>query len=319
MKTYTIQRVKEIAKAGVVIAAASMMTCGIIMSCEPAFALIKSTNARNAKVTKAYRDYVVPDEVNTKDGKAKKVWDLDSTRTDEIIAECYVDADGNDSVSLMNNPDHLSTEEIVRQNAMQEETDSQRAFHQMLAEQDGRDTAIGFDDAGTAYALYDYISTNYSFCGQGRNADIDVFISRNGDYCVTPPAEDRAETVENVLHTIYAARGSSDLSTAENVVRSVNGFYNYDLESEYASMDQSLSTQRGVCYHYSHAAYVLLNYEGIPTRLATGTCGYELHSWCVSRIGMKQYLIDPTAGTIYEGIPAEYREGDTTGSALISK
>lgn len=53
----------------------------------------------------------------------------------------------------------------------------------------------------------------------------------------------------------------------------------YDQEYYYANYLDSLAAGYGICVHYSAAAYILLNAEGIPTRMVGGYRSGGGHSW----------------------------------------
>lgn len=178
--------------------------------------------------------------------------------------------------------------------------------------------------SGNGIVLYSDVDTNnlqlyylncYSMAGQGdNNVAYATYTSDSDAILVSHDAElNRADVMLNIVKSIgLTARGSmNDVQYATAIASKVTNYFNYNLNNTYVDMNTALNSRAGVCYHYARAVYVLLNYQGIPARIVTGTSDGGDHSWVEATINGKIYTIDPTVvGTttalVYEGRPSNY-------------
>ena len=114
-----------------------------------------------------------------------------------------------------------------------------------------------------------------------------------------------------------AAGASSDLDVVQNVYDYIteNVEYDYDkaetVQSGYLpTVDETLATNKGICFDYASLMGAMLRSQGIPTRLEIGYAGTEYHAWISVDIkdvgwvddiiqfdGNKWTLMDPTLGS----------------------
>ena len=68
----------------------------------------------------------------------------------------------------------------------------------------------------------------------------------------------------------------------------------YDLAYLDKHFSECLANGRGVCWFYAQCYSILMNYEGIPCRVVTGTMDGGSHAWCKAYIGGQWLDMDPT-------------------------
>ncbi|QFJ55035.1 transglutaminase-like domain-containing protein [Pseudobutyrivibrio xylanivorans] len=126
-----------------------------------------------------------------------------------------------------------------------------------------------------------------------------------------------------------ASSATTDLEVVQNVYHYIieNVEYDYDkaetVQSGYIpTVDETLSTGKGICFDYASLMGAMLRSQGIPTRLEIGYAGTEYHAWISVYIkdqgwiddviqfdGSKWTLMDPTLGSYAKtSIIKKYRE-----------
>lgn len=234
---------------------------------------------------------------------------------DYVEAE-HIDQNSSGSTSTSTsalNPDTDDIYSIVEANSRSIDTDHNNELHDIANEL----AETGFMYFGTkeeAGEAYDFYATRYTFLGQNENC-VGRYTGQTTNgitiHSLTVPTEtNQQDTMRNIVKKIgLTTRGSADdMQYICNIMNGVYRYFEYDINYESASMNTALADRRGVCYHFSHAAYVLLNYQGIPARLVSGTVNGNEHVWLEVKIDGKTYTADPTNNTFYEGRPSEYVE-----------
>ena len=240
----------------------------------------------------------------------------------------------------INNPSNLSLIQIVDENAYSAETAAQKRFHDMIRNGGtgtSSDAVILYDDGtaadtppsttgwytfGTltdARDFIDFVTQNYGLFGQGDSGPFSYNLNTDGSISILPHADtNRAATMQTIVNAIGTSHGQSQLETVQLTMQKVYTYLTYSNGAEMISMDSAIAQKVGVCYHYSHAAYVLLNYEGVPTRIVAGMHGGGMHSWLETTIDGTVYTIDPTNDALYKGRPSDYVECPVDDTSIFS-
>lgn len=241
----------------------------------------------------------------------KEVWDEDTIEEPERSSS--VDYEALFGPANLD-PDTDNIYAIVEENSRKADSDENNYLHD-LSNELAETGIMYFESKEDASLTADYYATRYSLLGQGSNLTMHYTGTPNEDgtytHLLTVPTEtDQNEKMRRIVKAIGTINQGrmNNFEYAETICYMAHDYFTYDGSCTSDSMMTALENRKGVCYHISHAAYVLLNYQGIPTRLVSGTNNGNKHVWLEATIDGVLYTLDPTNCNIYVGRPSSMVE-----------
>lgn len=155
---------------------------------------------------------------------------------------------------------------------------------------------------------------NYDLSQQGLE-----FIPENDGMTVvyTQPEEaqyDRSATMQHVIDVFGVDTSDNEYDTIMATGNRIWDKMYYSTAYMSATLDDAVDAGYGVCWHYARIAYVLLNAEGIPTRIRSGLYYGGAHAWNECYINGSWVLVDYTnyqLGIVPLAEADEYQEQST--------
>lgn len=199
------------------------------------------------------------------------------------------------------------------------ESDSQKQLDALCAQLEANGFTLSGLSNDQARAVVNRYNANYSLLNTNSREwsiggyDNNVTVSLN----ISPDAS--REAMSNLIVNTY---GVSSASTKLQIVRDTCARVRAKMSFSYGYTDTQMTTsianRQGVCLHYARIAYVLLNAEGIPTRMVGGygPTGSQ-HEWNQVYIDGTWYTVDfcifanssiSPDGFVSSGYVSSYRE-----------
>ena len=98
-------------------------------------------------------------------------------------------------------------------------------------------------------------------------------------YLETPVSDYRAAVITATINKFGLSVDADPLTAIRNTCSRVRSGFQYDYDYMKMTYPDALVSGHAICVHYSMAAYILLNAEGIPTRMVAGTRSGGGHQW----------------------------------------
>lgn len=125
-----------------------------------------------------------------------------------------------------------------------------------------------------------------------------VYTEDNGQYS-TALSKGQYYDREHLRHTIISKFGTLDNEVSDydkllDVCKKISSVMEYDLGYTSLSLEKALADNKGVCWHFSKIAKILLDEAGIENEIMIGYYEGNSHMWLRSLIDGKWAYIDPT-------------------------
>ncbi len=185
-----------------------------------------------------------------------------------------------------------------------------------LAERFEAGETLVFTDVESYCNFFEYYTSCYRLLDD--ELDLSFIVYDDGSIELTIPESaryDRAAIRNQILQTFGTVSGETVKEKIESACQAVARKMSYD--SAYVSVDMptAITAGRGVCWHMSKIAHVLLEEAGVYVEMMSGFYDGESHSWLRCRGDGRYIYVDPTqwaagdsaAGDIpYETFVANY-------------
>ena len=158
------------------------------------------------------------------------------------------------------------------------ETEDQKRYRSLCpAFEAGETITLKSSDDRSAFIKY----YNYSYDLLKGNSERKSYwySSETNAYLEKATGDYRAAVITATINKFGLSTEGDVYTIIRDTCSRVRSNTKYDKEYMYRNYPDSLVSGRAVCVHYSMAAYILLNAEGIPTRMVGGTRSGGGHQW----------------------------------------
>lgn len=185
----------------------------------------------------------------------------------------------------------------VDQVATSVETDVQKRYRALSAQYDTTGSVGSLVSADDVLEFNSYYSANYELDQQNQICNHGYTYIENDDGTYTSmlgdmPQHSRESVITLAINKFGIKTESDPYQTIYNTCARVRNKLKFNYSYTDSTCTDAFNAGQGVCVHYSVAAYVLLNAEGIPTRMLSGYRGSSCHAWNECYINGKWIPVD---------------------------
>lgn len=173
----------------------------------------------------------------------------------------------------------------VDQVATSAENDTQKRYRELSKQYDTTGVVSPLISVADVSAFNNYYSCGYSLDQLNQITQHGFSYIENDDgtytsYLGDMPQHSRESVITLAINTFGVKTESDPYQTIYNTCARVRSKMAFNYGYEMASCTSAIGAGQGVCVHYSAIAYILLNAEGIPTRMVDGyRNGRTAHQW----------------------------------------
>ena len=158
------------------------------------------------------------------------------------------------------------------------ETEDQKRYRSLCPAYDAGEV-ITLKSSADREAFVKYYNYSYDLLKGNSERKSCWYINETETYLEHPVGDYRAAVITATINKFGLSTEGDVYTIIRNTCSRVRSNTKYDKEYMYRNNPDSLVSGHAVCVHYAMAAYILLNAEGIPTRMVGGTRSGGGHQW----------------------------------------